>query len=39
MMEAAMPTVCLRLQFEEHSEIRSLVESRVDIQRRDPLRI
>jgi hypothetical protein len=39
MMEAAMPTVCLRIQFEERSEIRALMEARVDIQRRDPLRI
>jgi transposase len=33
MMEAAMPTVCLRFRFEEHPRIRALMEACADIQR------
>jgi IS605 OrfB family transposase len=33
MMEAAMPTVCLRFRFEEHPKIRALMEACADIQR------
>jgi hypothetical protein len=34
MVEAAMPTICLRFWFEEHPRIRALMEACADIQRR-----